>query len=101
MPRIVMGVTSTGFLCLLPFDPLSAGCGSGKWIRKVLCFPGNLVALELHDAHGIGRLAIVCQDEFSDPKLTAASNSTDRKPLFVWLTGALVLYVGSTAGSLA
>ena len=41
------------------------------------------------------------QDEFGDPKLTTANDSSDRKALFVRLTGALVLYVGSTAGSLA
>src|SRR5580658_605473 len=88
-------------LCVHPFDPLSAPCGSHEWIRKVLCFPRNLVVPELHDAHGVGRLAVICQDEFGDPKITAANDSPDRKPLFVRLTRALVLYVGSTAGSLA
>jgi len=88
-------------LCVHPFDPLSAECGSYKWIGKVLCFPRDLVALELHDAHGVGRLAVVRQDEFGDPKLTAANDSSDRKPLFVRLAGALVLDVGSTASSLA
>ena len=88
-------------LCVHPFDPLSAECESHKWIRKVLCFPRNLVALELHDAHGVGRLTVVCQDEFGDPKLTVANDSSDRKPLFARLTGALVLYVGSTTGLLA
>src|SRR5271167_2406361 len=34
-----------------PFDPMSAPCGSHEWIRKVLCFPRNLVVPELHDAH--------------------------------------------------
>src|SRR5579863_929379 len=80
-------------LCLYPFDPLSAPCGSCEWIRKVLCFPRNLVVLELHDAHGVGRLAVICQDEFGDPKITAANDSSDRKPLFARLTSALVLYV--------
>src|ERR1700720_973425 len=88
-------------LCIHPFDPLSARCGSHEWIRKVLCFPRNLVARELHDTHGVGRFAVICQDEFGDPKITAANDSSDSKPLFVRLTGALVLYVASTAGSLA
>ena len=88
-------------LCVHPFDPLSAECGSHEWIRKVLCFPRNLVAPELHDAHGVGRLTVVCQDEFGDPKRTGANDSSDRKPLFARLTSALVLYVASTAGSLA
>ena len=40
-------------LCVHPFDPLSAPYGSHEWIRKILCFPRNLVAPELHDAHGV------------------------------------------------
>src|SRR5271154_4434193 len=88
-------------LCVHPFDPLSAECGSHEWIRKVLCFPRNLVAPELHDAHGVGRLAVICQDEFANPKITAANGSLDSKPLFARLTSALVQYVASTEGSLA
>src|SRR5690349_2514970 len=88
-------------LCADPFNPLSARCGSHEWIRKVLCFPRNLVAPELHDAHGVGRLAVICQDELGDPKITATNNSLDSKPLFARLTSALVLNVASTAGSLA
>src|SRR5439155_27023655 len=61
----------------------------------------DLVAAELHDAHGVGRLAVIGQDEFGDPKITAANGSPDREPLFVRLTSALLLYVASTAGSLA
>src|SRR6202167_2183317 len=88
-------------LCVHAFDPLSAKCGSHEWIRKVLRFPRNLVAPELHDAHGVGRLGVICQDEFGDPKITAANDSPDSKPLFARLTSALVLNVASTAGSLA
>src|SRR6202050_3316490 len=87
-------------LFIHPFDPLCAPCRSHEWIRKVLCFPRNLVAPELHDAHGVGWLAVIRQDEFGDPKITSANDSSDRKPLFARLTGALVLYVASTAGSL-
>src|ERR1700687_4462149 len=87
-------------LCVHPLDPLSAPRGSQEWIRKVLCFARNLVAPELHDAHGVGRLAVISQDEFGDPKITAANDSPDRKPLFVRLNRALVLYVAATAGSL-
>src|SRR5271170_3820095 len=76
-----------------PFDPFSAPCGSHEWIRKVLCFPRNLVAHELHDAHVVGRLAVICQGELGDPKITAANDSLDSKPLFARLTSALVLYI--------
>src|SRR5580658_5518836 len=88
-------------LCVHPFDPLSAPCGSREWIREVLCFPRNLIVPELHDAHGAGRLAVIRYDQFGDPKITAANDSSDSKPLFARLTSALVLYVASTAGSLA
>jgi hypothetical protein len=84
-----------------PFDPLSARCGSHEWIGKVLCFPRNLIARELHDADGVGRLAVIGQDEFGDPEITAANNSSDGKPLFARLTRTLALYVASTAGALA
>jgi len=70
-------------LCVHPFDPLSAKCGSRERIRKVLCLARNLVVPELHDAHGVVRLAVVCQDEFGDPKITAANDSSDSKPLLL------------------
>src|SRR5579864_7360448 len=88
-------------LCVHPFHILSAPCGSREWTRKVLRFPRNLVALELHDAHRVGRLAVIGQDKFGDPKIAAANNSPDRKPLFARLTGALALYAASAAGALA
>src|SRR5580658_3077207 len=86
--------------CVHPFDPLSAPCGSHERIRKVLCFPRNLTAPELHDAHRVGRLAVIRQDEFGDPKIAAANDSSDREPLVARLTGALVLYVAPAAGAL-
>src|ERR1700691_853979 len=91
----------TSRLCVHRFDPLSAKCWSHEWICKVLCFPRNLVVRELHDAHGVARLAVICQDELGDPKITASNDSSDSKPLFARLTSALVLNVASTAGSLA
>src|ERR1700686_5097594 len=99
-PQIAVSLASSraSRLCVHPFDPLSAQCGSHEWIRKVLYFPRNLVVPELHDAHGVGRLAVICQDEFGDPKITAVNDSSDSKPLFARLTSALVLYVAATAG---
>jgi hypothetical protein len=55
----------------------------------------------VNDAHGVRRLAVIGNYEFGDPKITAANDSSDSKPLVVRLTGALVLYVASAAGSLA
>ena len=100
--RLLLAAVLTGSrLFVHPFNPLSAPCGSHEWIRKVLCFPHNLVVPELHDAHGVGWLAVICKDEFGDPKITAANDSSNRKPLFARLTSALILYVASAAGSLA
>ena len=84
-----------------PFDPLSAERRRHKWIREVLRLPRDLVALELHDAHCVGRLAVIGQDQLGDPKPTAANDSLDGEPLLVRLAGALVLYVAPAAGSLA
>jgi hypothetical protein len=88
-------------LVVHPFDPLSTRCRRHEWIRKVLCFPHNLVVPELHDAHGVGRLAVIGQDKFGDAKIAAANDSSDRKPFFVGLTSALALYVASAASSFA
>src|SRR5208282_2969000 len=99
--RISLANSRASRLGVHPFDQLSAPCGSHEWIRKVLCFPRNLVTTELHDAHGVRRLAVICQDEFGDPKISTANDSPDSKPFFARLTSALALYVASTAGSLA
>src|SRR5271154_1875653 len=88
-------------LCFHPFDPLRAKRGGREWIREVLRFSRNLVAPELHDAHGVRRLAVIRQDEFRHPKITVTYDSSDSKPLIARLTGTLALYVASTAGSLA
>src|SRR6516225_2314724 len=58
-----------------PFDPLCAPGARLERIPKILCFPCNLVAAELHDAHGVGWLTVICQDVFGDPKITAANDS--------------------------
>src|SRR5277367_5861377 len=50
--------SGTPRLCVHLFDPFSAECGSCEWIRKVLRLSHNLVAAELHDAPGVGRLAV-------------------------------------------
>jgi hypothetical protein len=88
-------------LCVHPLNPLSTPCRGHEWIREVLGFPRNLVVPELHDAHGVGRLAVICQDEFCNPKITASNDSSNGKSLFAWLSSALVLYVASTEDSLA
>src|SRR5271156_4126460 len=102
IPHITNGTSLANslasILCVHPFDPFSAECRSHEWICKVLRLPRNFVALEFHNAHGVRRFAVICQDEFGDPKLAAADDSPDRKSLVARLTGALALYVAAAAG---
>ena len=58
-------------------------------------------AHEFHDAHGVGRLGVIHQNEFGDPNIAAADDSTDRKTFLVGLNGALFLDVGAAAGAFA
>src|ERR1700723_917728 len=78
-----------------PFDPLSAPRGGLERVRKVLCFPCNLVAAELHDAHGVGRLPVIRQNKLGDPKITAAEDSRRGEALFARLLGSRDLYVAA------
>src|SRR5579862_7225336 len=80
--------------------PLSTRCGSHERVRKVLRLPRYLVLPEFHNANRVRRPAVIGEDEFSDPEVTAAKNASDRKPLFVWLARALALYVAPAAGPL-
>src|SRR5437016_12860616 len=97
-----VGILSrVSWLRVHPFDPLCAPGARLERIRKVLCFPCNLLAAELHDAHGVGRLTVICQDVFGDPKITAATDSPHSETLFTRLLSACDLYVASTGDSLA
>src|ERR1700722_14251794 len=84
-----------------PFDPLSAPRGGLERVRKILCFPCHLVAAELHDAHGVGRLPVIRQNVLGNPKITAAKDSPHGEALFARLIGACDLYVAPAADSLA
>src|ERR1700677_2687740 len=84
-----------------PFDPLSPPRAGLERIPKVLRFPCNLVAAELHDAHGVGRLPVIRQNVLGDPKITAANDSPHSEALIARLIGARDLYVAPTADPLA
>ena len=83
------------------FHPLSAPRAGLERIRKVLCFPCNFVAVELHDAHGVGGLPVIRKNILGDPNITAANDSPNGEALFARLIGACDLYVAPTADSLA
>jgi len=59
MPRRRLGVD--------PLDPLRAPGGGLDWVRKELRLSRNLLAPELQDAHGVGRLVVIGQDVPSSP----------------------------------
>jgi hypothetical protein len=80
-----------------PFDPLSAPHAGLERICKVLCFPCNLVAAELHDADGVGRPPVIRQNILGDSEITAANDSPHSEALFARLIGARDLYVAPTA----
>ena len=50
-------------------DPLSARGPRLEGIAEVLGLTGDLPVSELHDTHRVRRQAVVCKDEFSDPKV--------------------------------
>src|SRR5215467_9344508 len=91
----------SSFLRVHPFYVLSTSRAGLEWIGKVLCFSGNLVAAELHDADGVRRLAVVRQDKFGNPKVTAANDSLDGKALLVRLDRPGDLNVAAAADPLA
>src|SRR6516164_8167150 len=101
VPKADIGLEHPKGLWVHPFDPLCAPGARLERIRKILCFPCNLAAAELHNAHGVGRLTVICQDVFGYPKITAANDSPHSETLFTRLLSACDLYVASTADSLA
>src|SRR5216684_4935041 len=56
---------------------------------------------EFHDAHRVRWYTVIGKHEFSDPEIAAADNSTDRKPLLVWLDESALLNVVPAADPLA
>src|SRR5271165_4574109 len=66
-----------------PLDPLSARGPRLEGIAEVLGLTGNLAVSELHDTHRLRRRAVVCKDEFSDPKVGSTEYSLHLKTLLV------------------
>jgi hypothetical protein len=66
-------------------DPLSARGPRLEGIAEVLGLTGNLPVSELHDTHRVRRQAVVCKDEFSDPKVGSTEYAPHHKALLVRL----------------
>src|SRR5262249_57444478 len=84
-----------------PLDPLSARRSRLERIAEVLGLASDLPVLQLHDAHRVGRLPIVSEDEFGDPEIAVAQNASHREALPARLCGARHLYVAPAADALA
>src|ERR1700704_132018 len=76
----------------------------GCWVEpvgEILRFVGHQSVAEFHDAHRVGRVAVIAKYEFSDPEIAAADHSPDRKTLLVGLDGSALLNVVPAANPLA
>src|SRR3982751_322578 len=63
-----------------PLDPLSTPGGSVEGIGEILSLVRHLPVAELHDAHGVGALALVGDRVLRDPEIALSNNSPNRKP---------------------
>src|SRR5271163_2525869 len=69
-------------------DPLRARRPGLEGIGKVLSLARDLAIHELHDAHCVGRSAVIGQDELRDPEVAGPDDSAHREALGVRLRGA-------------
>src|SRR5262245_30339080 len=66
-------------------------------IREILRLVGHQPLAKFHDAHRIGRDAVIAEHEFGDPEIAPANNSPDHKTLLVWLDEPARLNVAPAA----
>src|SRR5271165_3784783 len=57
-------------------------------VAKVLGLAGHPAIQELHDAHRVGRLAVIGEDEFRDPEVAPADDTAHLETLRVRLRDA-------------
>ena len=69
-------------------------------VAEVLGLTCNLAVGELHDTHRIRRHAVVCENEFSDPKAGGAEYAPHRKALLVRLRGTRRLNIAPASDAL-
>ena len=91
----------TANISAYPLDPLSARGPRLERIAEVLGLTGNLPVSELHDTHRVGRQAVVCKNEFSDPKVGSTEYAPHHKALLVRLRKTRRLNLASTVDALA
>src|ERR1700742_2209551 len=57
------------------FNPRRARGAGLERVGEILGFAGDLAIQELHDAHRIGRPAVIGENEFGDPQIAAADDT--------------------------
>jgi len=75
-------------ISLHPLNPLRARRSGLERVTEVLGLAGHLAIQELHDAHRVGRLAIVREDEFRDLEVARADDAANLEALGVRLRDA-------------
>src|SRR5271154_416057 len=79
--------------------PLNQMRARRSWLErvaKVLGLASHLAAQKLHDAHRIGRPAVIGEDEFRDPEIPRANDAAHPETLGVRLGDARRLNVAPT-----
>ena len=71
-----------------------------KPIGEILRFVSHQPVAELHDTHRVRRQAVVCKDEFSDPKVGSTEYAPHHKALLVRLRKTRRLNIAPTADPL-
>src|SRR5271166_3567574 len=84
-----------------PLDQMRARGSGFERVGKVLGLAGHLAIQELHDAHRVGRPAVICEDEFRDPEVARADDAAHREALRVRLRDARRLDVVPAPDALA
>src|SRR5271165_2475959 len=84
-----------------PLNPLRARRSWLERVAKVLGLAGHLAIQKLHDAHRVGRPAVIGEDEFRDPEVARADDSAHREALGLRLRDTRGLYVVPAPDALA
>src|SRR4029077_7677762 len=99
--HVLGGLDFIANISAYPLDPLSTRGPRLERIAEVLGLTGNLPVSELHDTHRVRRQAVVCKDEFSDPKIGSADYAPHHKALLVRLCKTRRLNIAPTVDPLA
>src|ERR1700744_6690290 len=68
-----------------PLDEMGPRRSGLERVGEILGFARHQSVAEFHDAHRVGRGAVVTQNEFGDPEIAAPDNAPDREMLGVRL----------------